>query len=173
MSFPLETKQRISTDVDLGHIFESLATGEGFVTKVIDNADSQRLGRKTVKVEYAFKTATAPTAGTTVQFYLVTADDNASQHVDGSFVLGASAVKWTSPSAGTQRDMVRFVHAQAVRLVANTTYKGSFEFAIPAARNWAIYVYNETGQALSAVAADHYLRYLVSSDYADAPKVNG
>lgn len=178
MSFPLETKQRMSSDNDLGHRFDELANAEGFITKFIDNADVQRLGQKAVKIEYCFKSAIASTAGATVQFYLVTADDNATaQHVDGGFIFDTDdSAEWTAastPTAAQIREMVRYVHGQAVRAAANITYKGSFEITLPAARNWAIFVYNETGQALSSTAGDHYLRYIYTADYADAPRLNG
>ena len=50
MSFPLETKQRISTDTELFNMFGDLAHAEGFITRFVDNADPMRVGHKTVKI---------------------------------------------------------------------------------------------------------------------------
>lgn len=165
-----ELKQKVgSATAFTGISFHTLANTDGFVSTFVDNADASALGYREYRVEYKFRTGSStPTNGTTVQFFLVTADDDGTQHVDGNLPFStSSATEWTSstsPHTASQvRDQLQFAHAQTVRNATATDYWGSFVVSVPASRNWAIYVYNESGTALDTTSGNHYMRYILSS----------
>lgn len=164
-----EAKLKSGTATALTHSFETLANNEGFISPFIDNADGSELGYFTYRIEYRFRTgASTPTNGATVQFFVVTADNNGTRHVDANLTYSASVcteyTTGSSPHTAAQiRDQLAFAHAQAVRNVTATDYYGSFMITVPGAREWAIYAFNETGQALDTTAGNHYLRYVAVS----------
>lgn len=144
--------------------FHALTNATGFVTPFVDNCDASSRGSFKVRVEYKVESGgSAPTAGKAVQFFLVTADDDASQHIDGglSFSTSASALV-TGSAASTVREQLRFLHSQPFGTGTNTFYYGSFMVNLIGARNWAIYAYNDVGQTLNTTAANHYIRWVRS-----------
>lgn len=157
-----DVKQKIGSAVAFTHALQNLANNEGYVMNLIDNADGNNLGMVTYRIEYLIKTgASTPTNGSTVQFYLVTADDDGTQHIDGGVIAATEYTSASSPHTAAQlRDQLQFCHAQAVRNVTATNYKGSFVIQVPAGRQWTLYVFNETGQALDTTNGNHYVRYV-------------
>jgi hypothetical protein len=165
-----EIKQKLGAATALTHSFETLANQEGFISPFVDNADANNLGYKMVRIEYRIRSgASAPTDKAQVQFFLVTADDDGTRHIDGNLNYSTSVVTeyttGSSPHTAAQiRDLLQPVHAQPFRTPTATDYYGSFVIMVPGGRNWAIYAFNDLGNALDTTAGNHYLRYVVISD---------
>ena len=168
MAFTVKGKKS-SGATALIHVLHLLANSEGSLTNFVDNADADQLGSRSVRIEYLIRvsTANAPTSNAPLMFYLVTADDELTKHLDGDGAITFSAVAATEFTSGTTptADKLRFklgpaVHARPVDSSTGEKYYGSFVMDITGARHWAIYVYNGTGQALDGDNSDHYLRYI-------------
>ena len=113
-----------------------------------------------ILVSFYFRTGgSAPTAGSTVQFYWARGDSYSTYHVDAGL---ASAMSVTPPSGfvwSQVRDSLQFCYSQPVLAQANTGYKGSFVVYDPGPKG-SLVLYNETGQALNSTAANFYFRYI-------------
>jgi hypothetical protein len=149
-----EIKDKFGTLVTLTLTFASLANAAGRVAAQVDNT-TVRAGL--ILVEYNFMTATAPTAGTAVEFYLARGDSEAGAHIDGG--LAATDTGYTSgpPTAANLRSRLQLVGVQAVTADANTVYKGSFVISNPGPK-WSLYVYNGIGQTLDSTAGNFWVR---------------
>lgn len=161
----MEVKGKFGSATAFTHAIHNLANNEGYVMNLIDNADAGNLGYVTYRIEYCIKTGSStPTNGATFQFYLVTADDDGTQHIDGGVTAATEYGTGSSPHTAAQlRNQMQFCHAQAVRNATAITYKGSFVITVPAGRNWTLYCFNEIGQAMDTTQGNHYVRYIQQS----------
>lgn len=152
----------------------SLAASNGTVTNFVDNADGNNLGSRSVRVMYKFTIGASVVSNAPMMFFLVTADDETTQHNDGDPNLTVSTSASTlllSGSGSPEADEMFFklgpaVHSRPVSISQGTDYSGSFVVDVTGARYWAIYAYNVTGDSLTAPTTDHYIRFI-----ADVPDI--
>lgn len=139
----------------------SLASLANVAARVSDQVDFVASGvvPQGLLVQLKLKTATAPTAGTTLQVYWARGED-ATGFIDGS--LAATDTGYTSGSspftAAQLRDQLQFVGAIPVIATGSLTYQSTFILSDPGPRG-SLYIFNDTGQALSATGGDHSAHY--------------
>lgn len=174
MAFTVKGRKDAGATVLL-HELEQLGASEGCLTNFIDNADSNNLGSRTVRIEYMLKAGTPPVSNAPIMFFLVTADDETAQHWDGSrgtdLTFSTSAATEltgvTDPTAARMLyNLNPTVHVRPCDGTAGATYYGSFLIDVTGSRYWALYVHNSTGDSLDSVSSNHYLRYI-----ADVPDI--
>jgi hypothetical protein len=137
----------------------SLANVAGRVSTQIDLTDAAGLAPQGLLVQLKIKTATAPTAGTTIQVYWARGEDGTG-FVDGS--LAATDTGYTSGSspftAAQIRDQLQFVGSIPVQVTGSLTYQSTFIITDPGPRG-SLYIFNDCGQALSSTGGDHSAHY--------------
>jgi hypothetical protein len=154
-----EILQKIGASSALTITLASLADGAGRVSAQV--AGTSPVAGK-LQVFYKITTGgSAPTAGTSVSFFLVRGDDHETEHRDGGVGATDSAVadaeNFKLANAGN------LVHAFAVTNATAKAYQGSFIIENQGT-DWQIAVINNIGQALSSTAGDHWLRVRGVSD---------
>lgn len=157
----MSTSKRVLTaQTSMTATLASLANAAGRISTQVSFADLSTTFKAplAVMVQFHFRTgASAPTLGTTVQFYVVR---GAGSHVDAN--LATSDTGYTSASspftASQIRDQLTLAYSQPVLASTATDYYGSFLVVDPGAK-FAIYVFNDTGQALDSTAGNFYLKY--------------
>ena len=94
---------------------------------------------------------TAPTAGGTVEFYLLRADDNATEIRDGEAIAATTdhGIYGTAAGVARLRTEAEFIGAIVVDAVTDITYRKSFVVNDPGT-DWNIMIHNNTGQILRA-----------------------
>ncbi len=124
----------------------SLATGGAKQSEQIDAAD--HLGLPRFRFNAQIKTgAVAPTANTTIEFYLArTLGDTESGEVSEDNAGADEAAITVSQS--------KLVGTIVVSADANETYYASFDVGV-VPKKFALIIKNNIGQTLSATAADH------------------
>lgn len=136
----------------------SLANAAARVSNQVDVTGSD-IGPLKIKLEVKVKTGgSAPTAGSTVQVFIVRGED-ATGFVDGG--LAATDTSYTSgstPTAAQIRDQLVFVGAIVVTSATATTYQRSFIVDDPGPR-FSVYIFNDTGQTLDSTGGNFEVAY--------------
>lgn len=122
----------------------SLANNAGRICAVVDNTTT----RAPAAMVYLRATTggTAPTANTPIKLYLIRRSDQATDLADGALGTTDAAVT-TEPTVAEQLGSI------IVTAATNTTYVKSF-IAYDLSREYSFVVWNATGQALNATAAN-------------------
>lgn len=135
----------------------SLANQAGRIGSQVDFTDTDLKAPQAIMVFSHFKTgSSAPTAGKSIQFYWARGDEASPAHVDAGF--GTSDASVTGYAATASRDQMQFVGAQVLTAIPDQNYYSSFIVYTPGPRG-SLYVFNDSGQALSSTAGDFYVRY--------------
>ena len=145
---PNEILSKRSASAALTITLASLANGSSRqATQITDASPSAPI----VEVFYRVTTGTSPAASGLVEFYLSKADDDATEHADGSTGTADAAF------SGDLNELLP-VHAQLVTSVSDIAYRGSFFLQEPGT-DWRLVVKNATGAALHATGGNHWIRY--------------
>lgn len=139
----------------------SMALGAGQCSTQINNNDTglatAGMNVDQIIIHAKFRMgAVAPTAGKTVEFYLVRGDGVS--HVDAGLSVSNAAV-----STSTLRDQLELLYAVPVIASANQSYSVSFIIYNPS-ECWSIMMWNATDQALDTTAGNHYINYEAITD---------
>lgn len=149
-------RQKFETSASLTITLASLGIGAGRVSTQINSNDTgQATSGKNVDsvlVRGHFRMgAVAPTAGKTVEFYIVRGDG--ASHVDGNLGTTDAAV-----ATATIRDQLELVCAIPVTVTTAADYYFSFILYNPG-EAWSIMCWNATDQALDTTAGNFYIKY--------------
>lgn len=137
----------------------SLADGAGRVSAAVAAA-----APAPAKLAVFYKITTgssAPTAGTSVAFFLVRGDDHETEHRDGG--VGATDSALADAENFKLANAGNLVHAFAVTNATAKAYVGSFVIENPGP-DYQIAVVNGIGQALDSTEGNHYVRVRTVSD---------
>jgi len=95
--------------------------------------------------------STAPTANGTVEFYLLRADDNATEIRDGEAIAVTTdhGIYTTAAGVARLRNEAEFIGAIVVDATTDITYQKSFVVNEPGT-DWNVMIYNGTGQIFRA-----------------------
>ena len=174
MAFTVKGKKDANATT-LQHKLDLLGASEGCLTNFVDNADADDLGSRSVRIEYKIRTGTSPVSNAPIMFFLITADDESTQHWDGDrgTNLTFSTTSATELTGSTDPTAARMlfnlnpaIHVRPVDTTTGADYYGSFVIDVTGARYWALYIHNSTGVALNGTSTNHYVRYI-----ADVPDI--
>lgn len=109
-----------------------------------------------IKIYFAIKLGTSPTANKTINFYLIRADNNGTIHRDGG--AGASDAAFTIPPN------LLPIHSIPTGSAPSTgdVLKGSFDVYLPGPE-WGIALVHDSGANLDSTAGNHYIRWIGSN----------
>jgi len=150
MANEILTKFGASTALDFGpaaSVFKNLADGSiCWCAPVVDASPSapQVMLHAWIKVH-----STAPTAGGTIEFYLIRADDNGTEIRDGDTINTADHGTNDTAAVVTRcRNEAEFIGAIVVDVTVSIVYHKSFVIDNPGT-DWNVMVYQKTGQVLA------------------------
>lgn len=133
-----------------------VTTGTGRQSTMVDNSVTQ--ARRAIIYTHV-KTNSAPTAGSTYDFYLIRFDKGSSPTY-GSDNAGASDAVWTQANA-------LYLGSIVLTASATTTFYGEFDTADVTSDlgpGWALGFMNRSGQTPSTTGGDHLFEYATIID---------
>lgn len=138
----------------------SLANGAGRVSTQIDLDDGNSNTPVALEVWMQWKAAsgTAPTANNTVEVYMVRGNDSSDQMPFGVGTTDATITSGGTPTASEVRSAMEHIGTFLCRGDTDEEQSANFLVQNPPKRV-SFYVYNDSGQAFSATAADMEFKY--------------
>jgi hypothetical protein len=129
----------------------SLANNAGRISAQIDNTTTRA---PMLIVYYRFKSAATPTAGNPVTLYLIRGDTSGTAHVDENLGTADAAVS-------TKPNHADIVHITPAKATASWDSGGASAVILNPGPKFSLALFNESGQAFTSTAGDHYVRYVL------------
>lgn len=148
---PNEIKSKFGTPTALTITLASLANAAGRASTLVDNTTA-KAGK--VLIEVMVKSNGTPTAGRTYDVYLIRSDNDGTAHVSDGFA--------GSDAAFTPVNAKPIGSIRCAGSASEVSY-GEFIVRDPGPK-FAVAVYNNSGQALTATGGDHRVRYMNITD---------